>query len=227
MLIAASALAFGAYDFLKPTAPASTQISAIPLASSTTTDAAVSLADAGQTATVYALDASQSTASFIVDEVLRGSPYTVVGTTDQVAGQLAFDSTDPSSAQLGSILINARTLTTDDESRTRALGNRILNTAEYEYIAFTPTELTGLPETVTHGEPFLFQATGDLTIKDVTKPATFDVIVTPAADGTLNGTARTTIQYADWGLSIPSVPFVASVDDDVVLQLDFGARATA
>ena len=46
--------------------------------------------------------------------------------------------------------------------QTAALGNQILGTSDYEYITFTPTTLTGLPNAT-----LLFQATGDLTIKDV------------------------------------------------------------
>jgi hypothetical protein len=53
------------------------------------------------------------------------------------------------------------------------------------------------------------------------------VTVTPASDGSLDGTATTTIVYTDWGVSIPSVPFVASIGDEVVLQLDFSAMAAA
>ena len=228
LVIAASALGVGAYSYLKPTATASTPITAVPLTTMATNDsAAEAVSVAASDATVYEIQSSASTASFIVDEVLRGSPYTVVGTTNQVAGQIAFDPADPGSAQVGTILIDARTLVTDDESRTRALGNRILNTDQYEYVSFTPTELTGLPESVTAGQPFTFQATGDLTIKDTTRPVSFDVTVTPTTDGTLDGIATTTIQYADWGVSIPSVPFVASVDQDVVLQLNFSASATA
>jgi polyisoprenoid-binding protein YceI len=228
LVLAASALGVGAYSYLKPTATASAPVSAIPLTTMTVDVAgAQSAATSSSSATVYEIQSSDSTASFIVDEVLRGSPYTVVGTTDQVAGQIAFDPTNPSAAQLGTILIDARTLSTDDESRTRALGNRILSTDQYEYISFAPTALLGLPASVTADQPFTFQAAGDLTIKDVTRPATFDVTVTPATDGSLGGTATTTIQYADWGVSIPSVPFVASVDNDVVLQFDFTAAATA
>ncbi len=51
--------------------------------------------------------------------------------------------------------------------------------------------------------------------------------MTPTADGVLEGSATSTIQYADWGVSIPSVPFVASVDNQVTLQLDFTATAEA
>jgi hypothetical protein len=37
------------------------------------------------------------------------------------------------------------------------------------------------------------------------------VTLKPEADGSLSGSASSTIGYADWGVSIPSVPFVASV----------------
>jgi polyisoprenoid-binding protein YceI len=228
LVIAASTLGVGAYSYLKPTAPAGSQVSAVPL----TTMSALSstLADTDEPAAgspVYEIQSATSSASFVIDEVLRGDAYTVVGTTNQVAGQIAFDSDDPAAAQVGTILIDARALTTDDDSRTRALGNRILNTDQYPYITFTPLTLSGLPTSVATAQPFTFQATGNLTIKDVTKPATFDITVTPTADGDLAGTATTTIQYADWNVAVPSVPFVAGVEDEVTLNLDFAAANIA
>ena len=223
VVIGASTLGFGAYSYLKPTASASGPIESVPL-----TDTAFAQgASTGSSATIYDIQPSASQASFTVDEVLRGSPYTVVGTTNQVSGQIALDGSDPRDVQVGTILVDARTLATDDSSRNRALGNQILSTSEYEYISFTPTQFTGLPDSVTTGQPFTFQATGDLTIRGVTKPATFDVTVTPSVDGSLDGSAITTIQYADWGVSIPNVPFVASVDKDVQLAFDFTAIAAA
>ncbi len=219
LLIVGSAVGAGAYSLLKPTAAASAPISAVPLAqpSSVATDAAA------QTPTVYEIQSSASQATFTIDEVLRGAPKTVVGTTDQVSGQIAFNTSDPSSAEVGTILIDARTLATDDSSRNRVLNNQILSTDQYEFISFSPSASSGLPKTTTVGQPFTFQLSGDLTIRNTTRPATFDVTVTPAADGSLNGSASSTIQYSDWGISIPSVPFVASVGNAVVLQLNFDA----
>jgi polyisoprenoid-binding protein YceI len=52
----------------------------------------------------------------------------------------------------------------------------------------------------------------------VTRPAVFDVSPAGTADDTLQGSASTTIDYADWGVSIPNVPFVASVDNQVALN---------
>jgi hypothetical protein len=75
----------------------------------------------GHAPTLYAIESSDSTTNFTVDEVLRGSPKTLVGTTDHGSGQLAFDVSDRSSAQIGIILIDTRTLATDDSSRNPAL----------------------------------------------------------------------------------------------------------
>jgi len=50
-------------------------------------------------------------------------------------------------------------------------------------------------------------------------------VMTPAAENRLEGTATTTIRYADWGVSIPQVPSVTGVSDSLGLQLDFVANA--
>jgi hypothetical protein len=49
--------------------------------------------------------------------------------------------------------------------------------------------------------------------------------VQASSDARLEGTATATIAYADYGISIPQVPQVASVADQVRLELDFVAAA--
>jgi polyisoprenoid-binding protein YceI len=220
VIVTASAVGVGIYSYVKPTAPESGPVEAVPITTMNTNDASSVAADGS---TLYAIESGASEATFTIDEVLRGSPKTVMGTTDQVSGQIAFDPSDPSSLQVGTVLIDARTLQTDDSSRTRVLNNQILSTEQYEYISLTPTSLSGLPDAVAVGVPFTFQLTGDLTIRDTTRPVTFDVTATLGEDGNLTGTATSTIQYSDWGISIPSVPFVANVGDQVVLGLNFNA----
>jgi polyisoprenoid-binding protein YceI len=209
-----------AYSYLKPAAAASGPLAAIPLTQPTATGTAT-----GAGSTVYTIDQASSEARYVIDETLNGSPVTVVGTTDQVAGQIALDLASPATAQVGTIQINARTLTTDSANRDRATQNRILETATYEYITFTPTALAGLPVTAVAGESYTFQIAGQLTIRDVTREATFTTTVTPAGDGTLRGSATTTIAYADWGLSVPEVPIVTGLAETVTLEIDFVARA--
>jgi polyisoprenoid-binding protein YceI len=168
---------------------------------------------------------AESEARFIIDEVLRGSPVRVVGVTDQVAAQVAIDPANPGATQLGEVRVNARTLATDNDFRNRALRNQILDTNTYEFVTFQPTELAGLPETVTVGQPFSFQVVGDLTVKDVTQSVTFDVTVTPVSETRIEGLATTTFPYRDFGVSIPEVPSVDLVADDVTLELAFVAEA--
>lgn len=165
----------------------------------------------------------ESEARFIIDEVLNGAPKTVVGTTNQVAGELAVDPADPTKSRVGIIQVNARTLSTDSDMRNRAIKNQILGTDQYEFITFTPTEIVGLPQSGDLGQSYTFQIVGDLTIRDVTRQVTFDVTATPASDSRLEGTAQTTIQYADYGIAIPKVRQVASVADTVRLEIDFVA----
>lgn len=176
---------------------------------------------------VFEIEQSSSEAHFYIDEVLRGSPFTVVGTTDQVAGQIAVDPTDPTTAQLGTVLINARDFATDSGNRDNAIKNEILQSNDYEYITFTPTAISGLPESVAAGESVTFQVMGDLTMLAQTHSVTFEITLTPVSETEMSGTATATILYADWGIQIPEVPMVTGVEDEVILELAFTATPTA
>jgi polyisoprenoid-binding protein YceI len=230
---------FVVYSVLKPPAEAEAPITAVPIAveSSTATPAVAAqtmsqpTAELGSTQAVgsgtviYQILPADSKVSFTIDEVLRGQPNTVVGTTDQVAGQVALDPSDPTGAQIGTIQVDARTLATDDNFRNRAIKNQILDTNNYEYITFTPTAMTGLPDQVSFGTSYTFKIVGDLTIKDVTKEVSFNATVTPVDASRLEGSANATILYKDFGIAIPQVRQVASVADDVTLEIAFVAAA--
>lgn len=176
----------------------------------------------------FVIVAEQSMASFEIDEELRGAPQRVVGTTSQVAGRVQVDLSNLSTAQFSDILINARTFETDSGQRDRAIrGPVILNSAsdEFELITFTATSTEGLSGVGAVGETIEFTVTGDLTVKGATNQETFDVSVTFADEGTIRGSATTTVLRSDYDIGIPSVPSVANVSDEVELTLDFVAVA--
>ena len=168
-------------------------------------------------------DASQ--VRFELDEDLRGQRKTVVGTSNQVAGEIALDKGDLSTTQVGSIRINARTLATDNDFRNRAIQNRILVTDDHEFITFTPTAVNGLPDSADLGDTVNFTLVGDLTIRDITNEVTFDVEVTLTSETELTGTASTLVSRADYDLQIPSVPNVANVEEEIELFIDFVANS--
>lgn len=242
-------LAFLGWSFFRPPEEASGPIEAEPVSvaqpaavedqTAVVEDPPAAVEDAPAAATAAADDAAapvagptifeilpgESVARFEIDEVLRGAPKTVVGTTDQVSGQIAVSPDDPSSSQVGTILVNARTLATDSDFRDRAIKNHILMTDAHEYVTFVPTEVVGMSATPGLGDSVEFQIVGDLTIAGVTRPATFDVSVTVVDETRIEGLASMTLRYADYGLTIPASRSVDAVEDDLILALDFVAAA--
>ena len=178
------------------------------------------------TAQVFTIDSAASQVRFQLDEDLRGERKTVVGSTDQVAGQLSLNLADLSQTQVGIIQINARTLATDNDFRNRAINNEILDTGAFEFITFTPTGIEGLPASAAIGETITFSLVGDLTIRDITQPATFTVEATAVSETQIVGTATAVVNRTDFGLQIPSVPSVANVEEQVELYIDFTANAS-
>lgn len=170
----------------------------------------------------------QSEVRFILQEDLRGVRTDVIGVTNQVGGDLIVNAVDPSQSQVGTLVINARTLQTDNEFRNRAIRSQILRSADdaYEFIEFVPTELIGLPaEPIGMDETISFEIVGDLTIVETTREVTFAVsaMLTDGGD-TLTGNADTVVLWQDFNLSIPEVPSVANITPEVTLAIDFVAE---
>ena len=196
---------------------------AIPPATAT----ALPATEAPQNRVLYRIAAGgASEARFFLQEDLRGVRTDVIGRTDQVAGDVVIDFTDPTLSQVGVIRINARTLTTDQSQRNSALRSRILRSAqdEYEYIDFAPAALTGLPESIAIGTSYPLAIEGLLTIVGQALPAVFRGEATLDSEATLRGEFTAQLRYADWGIVIPDLPFIANVDEEVELTLSFVAE---
>lgn len=168
----------------------------------------------------------ETEARFYIDEVLRGEPITVVGATSEVSGQIQVDKEDPTRSQIGPIEVETDSLTTDNSFRNGAIRDLILNSGSFPVVRFTPTSVDGLPEQGLVGETYALTITGELTVRDITRPVIFEATVTPASESRLEGSATTTILRSDFGLTIPTVPNVADVSDQVILEIDFVAVAS-
>jgi polyisoprenoid-binding protein YceI len=222
---------------VQPTQPPPTaaQATALPAPSSpapTATTEPTAVSAAGEThvsqqsgLNIFEISQEQSKASFSIYEELAGEPKTVVGTTNQVAGQIAVDLNDLSKTQVGVIQVNARTLLTDNDRRNNAIRNRILQTDQYEYITFTPKDVIGLSGSAQPGQTVTFQIAGDLTIRNITRPAVFEVTVQGESTSRITGSATAVITRADFNLVIPTVPNVANVGEEVTLEINFVAEA--
>lgn len=180
---------------------------------------------AGEGVLTFTIDQSASEARFLIDEVLLGIPTEVKGVTSLISGTLTVDPADPAQSQVGTISVDANDLSTDRNLRNRAIRRFILESGNeaYRYITFTPTAVSGLPEQAAPGDAFSFQVSGDLKIKEVTQPVTFDVELTADSATQISGLAKATIKRSDFNLEIPSAPGVADVTDEVRLELAFTA----
>jgi polyisoprenoid-binding protein YceI len=65
-----------------------------------------------------------------------------------------------------------------------------------------------------------FQMVGNLTVRTVTKPVTWDVVA-KVDNGALSGEAKTRFTFGDFELEKPRVRSVLSVDDDITLEYTF------
>jgi polyisoprenoid-binding protein YceI len=96
--------------------------------------------------------------------------------------------------------IDAGTLTTNDERRDAHLKSPdFLNVEQFPTIAFKSSRI----EHASHDQ---YKMTGDLTIRDVTRPITLDVVYSgqgkdPMGNMHAGFSAHTTINRKDWGLT--------------------------
>jgi polyisoprenoid-binding protein YceI len=234
VLVAGALAACGSSSTPAAEAPAVAPTEAAPAATeapaAATEDASAAAAEqpaAAAALQTFRIVPEQSEARFTLDEQLMGQPKTVVGVTRLVQGEIQLDPANPAATQIGPLQIDARDFKTDNDRRNGAIQRFILQSADDKnrYITFTPTAIAGLPETVTIGTPFEFTVTGDLQIRDVVRPETFQVTVTANSENELVGTASTVVMRGNYGLNIPSVPSVANVTEEVKLEFDFTATA--
>ena len=178
---------------------------------------------------VYGAVAGQSEARFLIDEVLRGEPKTVVGRTDQIDGSIAVQF-EPGRVEIGEFEINLRTIATDDEMRDRTIRGMILETNrdEFEFSTFVPTAVSGVPQTLTAGSSVDLIVTGDLTVRDVTRSVDFEMTLRVLSERRLEGFATTRFTWDEFEITIPYVggdSIVNAVDDWVVIEMEFVALA--
>lgn len=220
-----------------PAQPAATQAPAkptpAPVAEATAAPAAEEAAPAETPAALetasesitFAIDPAQSEARFVINEELMGSPKTVVGVNSTVSGEVTVNPGEPGSVAIGTITIGANDFVTDSGRRNGAIQRFILQSGSYSTITFTPTAIEGVPASVAVGDSLSLQVTGDLTIREITRSETFAIEVQVVSASELRISGETQVLREHYELSIPSVPSVANVTNEVQLQFDFVATA--
>ncbi|MGQ9925264.1 MAG: YceI family protein [Chloroflexaceae bacterium] len=208
---------------LTPTeAPAPTTAAATPAATGADTNAA----PVSASVVIFYIIPEESQVTYEVGETFlnENNRYAIaVGRTQQVNGEVRFDPANPRNSSITPLTIDISTFTSDSPRRDNAIRDRWLESARYPLATFAPTAIEGLPETYTSGEEITLTISGDLTVREVTRPTTFTV--TGTIDGeSMRGVAETQIKMTDFGFQPPDIAGVLRAEDDVKISFSFVAR---
>lgn len=177
----------------------------------------------------------ESTASYVVQEEFFSGALAkygidvgnqeVTGSTQEVEGELQLRLDDPQNALVaGRFQVNLPSLATTRSQRDEWIRENALESNRYPLAEFVATEIQGAPTSYTEGEEVTFQLVGDLTVREMTQPVTFDVTATREGD-TISGVATTNMQLTDFGFDPPSFVNTLTVSNDFLIRIELTARA--
>jgi polyisoprenoid-binding protein YceI len=192
-------------------------------ASTTDATAAATVAELPATGR-YTIDATHTTVGFAARHAMV---TTVRGQFDEFEGHAHFDAANPA-ASTATLVIQAASIDTRQADRDAHLRSADFFDAEaHPEIRFTSTAAS-------FTAPDSWTLTGDLTIKDTTRPVTIDFTYTGAATDPFGNQrigfeGRTQVNRKDWGLTwnAPLETGGVLVGEKVTLEFDVSAIATA
>jgi len=174
----------------------------------------------------YVIQPGDSNVTYRVNETLfnQGNRLsTAVGTTTAVRGEVTVDRARPANSRIGTVTVDISQFKSDSQRRDDRIRQSWLESAKYPSAEFTATEIKGLPDSYQDGREVPVQITGNLKIRDVTRPTTW--VSTIKLDGTtLTITGNTTIKMTDFGFDPPSILGILKTENEARLEFKFVAR---
>lgn len=165
---------------------------------------------------------SGNEAKYMVREQLAelSFPSDAIGTTSDISGALAVNPDGTFIPEGSSITVNLASIRSDKDRRDNYVRQQVLETARYPSTVFVPTEARGLDVAALRTGGTTFDLVGDMTVHGVTKQVVWNVNASLVGDS-LTGTATTEFTFEDFGMTVPSVMVVLSVEDRIRLEFDF------
>lgn len=154
---------------------------------------------------------------------INAGQYEITGTTSIMEGELILDLANATVSDESHIIVDMTGLTTGENRRDEWIQDNGPTFSVYPTALFIPTAIENAPQGYSDGEEVTFQLLGDLTIRDITQPATFDVVAT-LENGTIDGTATSDLLISDFGIEPPNFANTLTVADEFVVQIDLVAR---
>ncbi len=172
----------------------------------------------------YSIDPTHSRLGFIARHAMVAK---VRGAFNEIEGSGNFDVANPAASHL-TVSIKTASIDTRNEDRDAHLrSGDFFDVETYPTIGFTSTNIEAVSDTD-------YRVTGDLTIKDVTRPVTFEVelsgtAVDPWGNTRLGLDGTAIVSRKDWGLTWNTALDTGGVlvGDKVTLELEVSAVKSA
>jgi polyisoprenoid-binding protein YceI len=201
VVLLVAAVPFVYINFIRDDAPEELSLDDVAAESTTTGGPSAST-----TAAVDAIDGTYNAtagteAGYRATEILLGQNAEAAGRTTDVAGTVTITGTTIESADF---TVQMASVTSGEDRRDNQYRTRIMDVATYPTSTFTltsPIELTTIPAI---NEEIIVSATGDLTLRGVTKPVTFDLAAKRTGPDTIAVQGSIPITWSEWNIPEPS-----------------------
>jgi polyisoprenoid-binding protein YceI len=183
---------------------------------------------------IYVIVPEGSQAFYIVDEEffqgalaklgIEAGLIDTVGSTQEIEGELQLNLDDLTSP-LGTnyFAVNLASLTTEQSRRDNWIRENGPRFNAYPLAEFTAKAIEDAPDTYVEGEEIRFKLLGDLTIREITQPVTFDV--TASLEGnTITGVATAQLLMTDFGIEPPNFANTLTVENEFEVRVQFTAK---
>ena len=212
----------------EPPPPAAAQPASPPAATPTPTAEAEEssdseAADGGAIITVT----EGSEALYRINEQLarRDLPNDAVGTTSEIEGQIVFSAAGTVDAERSKITVGVGSLRSDSDRRDSYIQRNSLESNQYPEVIIAVKEVPGLSWPLPTSGEVSFEMVGDLTIRDQTRPVTWETTAT-FTNGGVEGLAKTVVTFEQYEMTKPRVAIVLSVVDEIRLEINFVATVS-
>jgi polyisoprenoid-binding protein YceI len=185
------------------------------------------------TSRTFILVPEQSEASYVVAETFLENASSqlnipaglvdTIGRTQVLEGEFVLDLSQANPLISSFFQVDLSTLSSDQSMRDNRLKRDWLESATYPLATFVATGIENFPADYADGQEVSFQLLGDLTIRNTTLPATFDVTAT-LVNGQIVGTAVAPLTMSNFGVDPPSMLGLFNVEDDFRVEISFTAE---
>lgn len=167
----------------------------------------------------------ESSALYRVGETFFvGNRFNVaVGVTREIRGEILVDRRRPANSRIPSIRVDISRLTSDQSRRDQMIRERWLESSRFPIAEFRLLRIDGVPDTYEEGKPVPIRLHGELVVREVARPVTFEGAFVLDGD-TLEGTARAAVRMTDFGFDPPSILGMLRAENDVEIEVNLVAR---